>query len=98
MSEWFMFMLGSLATYRVSLMFVKEAGPFRIFERLRRRSKREAKEWLSCIFCFSVSVAAVITAYMYWLNEMDLFDTPLYCLAMSAVAVMLNQYFTKGKL
>src|ERR1044071_8843610 len=60
--RWFLFILGSLATFRLSHLFTKEQGPFAVFERLRKAmpgGRGSAKEWLSCIFCFSLSASAL---------------------------------------
>src|SRR5687768_6552766 len=58
----FEFFLGSLCTYRISLLFSKESGPARIFAKLRKAppKKSATKEWLSCIFCFSMTASLLV--------------------------------------
>lgn len=96
----FYFMLGALATYRLALMFSKESGPGRIFQRLRKAPppRSSAREGLSCPFCLSIWFAVAITGYYIWLGLVTLPMSPVYILALSAVAVCLNQVFTKGEL
>jgi hypothetical protein len=40
--RWFLFILGSLATFRLSHLFTKERGPFAVFERLRNAMPRSS--------------------------------------------------------
>lgn len=99
---WFYFAIGSLATYRLSVMVSKESGPGFIFRKLRRapdaKKHPAVKEGLSCIFCLSVWFSAIVTGYYLWLELITWKEAPIYWLAFSAVAVVLNQAFTKGDL
>ncbi len=70
---WFSFILGSLATFRLSHLFTKECGPFAVFERLRNAmpgGRGSAKELLSCIFCFSLSASALVCLIL-WLAAIE---------------------------
>jgi hypothetical protein len=52
-----------LATSRLSHLVSKECGPLSIFERICNALPRgggSAKESVSCTFCFSLSVSAVV--------------------------------------
>jgi hypothetical protein len=97
----FHFLVAAFATYRISLLFSKEQGPARIFDKLRKAPpKRSATaEWLSCIFCFSMTGSAFVCGLLYWSGlrqgPADWFIT--WC-ALSAVTILLNQKFTKGEL
>lgn len=94
-------MIAGLATYRISLLVTKEDGPAFIFERLRKvPSKKSATyEWLTCIFCFSMSASAVV-CFLMWLSGLRQ-GWPkwfiIWC-ALSAFAIAMNQRFTKGPL
>lgn len=97
----FAFILAALATYRISLLFTRESGPAKIFAKLRRAPKKNSAiaEWLSCIFCFSMTGSAFVCVAL-WLSGIrqhyaDWFMT--WC-ALSAVTILLNQKFTKGEL
>src|SRR5688500_11354679 len=60
--EPFQFLVASLATYRISLLFTKESGPARIFAKLRKapRKRSATEDWLTCIFCFSMTASAFV--------------------------------------
>src|ERR1043166_830672 len=99
--RWFLFILGSLATFRLSHLVAKERGPFAVFERLRNAmpgGRGSAKEWLSCIFCFSLSASALICLIL-WLGGMKLNweEWVLNWLGFSAVTLMINQALTFQK-
>ena len=88
-------MLGSLATFRLSHLFTKERGPLAVFERLRNAmpgGRGSAKEWLSCIFCFSLS-ASVLVCLVLWLGGVNLNweEWVLTWLSFSAVTLIINQ-------
>jgi hypothetical protein len=93
--RWFSLILGSLATFRLSHLFIKEGGPFAVFERLRNAmpdGRGSAKEWLSCIFCFSLSASALVCLIL-WLAGMNLRweEWILNWLSFSAVTLIINQ-------
>lgn len=79
------FILIALATFRLAFMLVNEAGPLRIFERIRNLTKLGGV--LDCWHC-----ASVWTAILMWL----LIGTPaapvVWVLAASGAAVMLGRY------
>lgn len=95
------FIVAALATFRLSLLVTKEDGPAFVFRKLRRvPPKRSATAtWLSCIFCFSMTASALVCGAL-WLagtrqHWAQWFVT--WC-ALSAVAIILNQRFTRGDL
>jgi hypothetical protein len=95
--RWFIFVLGSLATFRLSHLIAKERGPLAVFERLRNAmpaGRGSAKEWLSCIFCFSLSASALVCLIL-WCGGLHLSwgDWALHLLGFSAVALIINQAF-----
>jgi len=99
--RWFIFVLGSLATFRLSHLIAKEHGPFAVFERLRNAmpgGRGSAKEWLSCIFCFSLSASALV-CLMLWCGGLNLSweEWALHWLGFSAVALIINQALTFQK-
>jgi len=99
--RWFSLILGSLATFRLSHLFTKERGPFAVFERLRNAMpgcRGSAKEWLSCIFCFSLSASALVCLIL-WLAGMNLSwgEWVLTWLSFSAVTLLINQAFAFQK-
>jgi hypothetical protein len=57
--EHFDFLLGTLATWRVAALLVREDGPFDLFARLRRAAAGTmAGRALECFFCTSLWTAA----------------------------------------
>lgn len=96
--NWFALTLGALVTFRLALLISKESGPMFIFRRLRRLppAKSSTKEGLSCQWCMSVWLAAPVTAYECALAWFPPSHSPLYWLAMSALAVIANQQWTKS--
>lgn len=98
--NWFALVIGGLVVFRLALLFSKEAGPMFVFRKLRKmpEPKSSLKEGLSCPLCLAVWFAIPVTAYEWWLGWVPAPHTPLYCLAISSLAVFANQTFTKGKL
>ena len=90
-----------LATFRLSHLIAKERGPLAVFERLRNAmpgGRGSAKEWLSCIFCFSLSASALVCLIL-WCGDLKLSweEWVLHWLGFSAVALIINQAFTFQK-
>lgn len=104
MTSWLDFALQGLATYRLTLMVTKEAGPGWWFKLLRREVKRKAPrathmdQGISCPFCMSMQIALILSCSHYFLNEYALYQGLIFALALSSVAVIANQLFTKGEL
>jgi hypothetical protein len=60
--------LGSLATFRLSHLITIERGPLAVFERIRNAipgGRGSAKEWLSCIWCFSLTASAIVCLILW---------------------------------
>lgn len=92
-------LLGGLATYRLSLLLAKEDGPAYIFRKIRKLPSKNssAKEGLSCEWCMSIWMSALVTTYFWLLAIIPGLEWPLYWLAMSAIAIICNQQWTKSK-
>lgn len=89
----FTFLITSLAVYRVTLMVVREKGPGHVFKKAREVPSKASKfyDWISCIFCFSMTISAV-ACYGLWLSglrEHWAHWVILWC-AFSAVAIILH--------
>jgi hypothetical protein len=66
--NWFILVLGSLATFRLSHLMTKERGPLAVFERIRNLmpgGRGSAREWLSCIWCFSLTASALVCLILW---------------------------------
>jgi hypothetical protein len=93
--RWLLFVSGALATFRLSHLVSKERGPLCVFERIRNalpHGRGSAQEWLSCIFCFSLSASALVCLVL-WLGGMNLNweEWVLTWLSFSAVTLIINQ-------
>lgn len=92
--------IGGLATWRVSLMIVKEVGPAAIFIKLRAFLASRQKQiggmfdLVSCVSCTSIYIGAV-TSLAFARTPLDVI---MYTLSFSAVSVIierLNRYDNK---
>lgn len=99
----FEFLIYCLAVFRLSLLVSKEDGPAWIFRKLRRSvpARSSAKEGIHCIFCVSVWMAIPVSIFAFfhanwapWLQTAG--DWFCLMLALSTVAIVINQAFTKG--
>lgn len=96
--NWFWLVIGGLAAYRLSLLISKEDGPAYIFRKLRRLPppKSSTKEGLACQWCMSIWSSAAVTGYLCWMGAVGGREWVLYWLAISSLAVICNQQWTKG--
>lgn len=96
--NWFALALGSLVTFRLSLLLTKEDGPAYLFRKLRKLPppKSSARDGLQCIWCASVTFSAVVTWYLWRIEMIPGNLTPLFWLAQSSCAIFMNQQWTRG--
>lgn len=96
--NWFALIVGGLVVFRLALLVSSENGPMFIFRKLRRlpEKKSSLKEGLSCLWCLSISFAAIVAAYEWWIGMFSTKELPLYWLGISSVAIIINQQWTKG--
>jgi len=91
---WFVFILGSLATFRLSHLFKKERGPCAVFERLRnalpwsRLSQGMAQLYL---LLFSLCKRAGLLGAVARGNESPLGGMDPHLARFSAVTLIINQ-------
>ena len=98
---WLLFVAGALATFRLSHLVSKERGPLSVFERIRNalpRGRDSAQEWLSCIFCFSLTASAVVCVLL-WTGglRLTLQEWIVHWLGFSTVALIVNQWLRFDK-
>ena len=98
---WLLFVAGALATFRLSHLVSKERGPLSVFERIRNalpRGRDSAQEWVSCIFCFSLTASAVVCVLL-WTGglRLTLQEWIVHWLGFSAVALIINQWLRFDK-
>lgn len=101
---YFYLLLGSLAVFRLSVLFADDAGPYGMFRRLRGWLKREAKEspklrksevahGVECRRCNSVWFGTLIAAYVVSEWRSIWIDGFLLMLALSGAAILWSRAF-----
>jgi Protein of unknown function (DUF1360) len=89
-----------LATWRISVMFVREAGPFFIFQRIREVAgivhdrdgeilsvpDRFLPGLLSCVWCSSVWAGGMWTLLWFFLPGPTILVASAFCLSALAIA------------
>lgn len=95
--DWYWLIIAGLSTFRLALLFSRELGPMRIFQKLRNLPppKSSAREGLSCPFCIGMTFSAIVTTFLWWRDRFPGIDWPIYWLAISAIAVILHLAFAK---
>lgn len=96
--NWFIFLIASLATYRLALLLSEEDGPMWMFRKLRNMppKKSSAHEGIRCIWCVSVWMSMVTTTFLWWRGYIPGVEWPLYWMAIAGAAIGWNQMWTKG--
>ena len=88
------FVLGSLSTWRLSRMVVKETGPLGMLARMRAYlAKNQRKpgglfDLASCVSCSSIYIGAVVAL---WPSE-SILELVMYTLSFSAISVLIERY------
>lgn len=85
----FDFLLGALATWRVSAMLVREDGPFDVFARLRQVTRGTMPgRALECFYCTSLWVSAPAASWLTGVTWRWL----VVWLALSGAACLLDRF------
>jgi len=97
--KFFYLILGGLAAYRLSLLITKEDGPAFIFRKIRKLPPKNssAKAGLSCEWCMSIWTGALVSGYLWFIGIIPGIEWPLYWLALSAIAIICNQQWSRSK-
>lgn len=89
----FQFVLASLACYRITILFARDEGPFKIFKRLRAVPR--LGHLTGCPFCISLWIGLCIELAFYFSGITDLLMVcACQTLAMSAISLALDRIFT----
>lgn len=98
-----------LAVWRISSLFVREAGPFRAFEWIREQAGIQHDEYgvpwiipdtyfaqlLGCVWCFSLWVGTGFAIFLFILPEIALKIAIVF--AFSAGAILLDVFLQKQR-
>ena len=95
--NFFYLILGGLVTFRLSLLVSKEDGPAYIFRKLRKMPLNNSfHDGLSCEWCVSLWMGALVAAYYWWIGIISGVEWPLYWLALSSIGIICNQQWITG--
>lgn len=98
------FLILSLATWRISSLFMEERGAFDIFLRIRKLAgikydnNHEITEWpdkffpnlLSCVKCTSLWIG--IGLFLFWLTAPNIAIYFAFPFALSTLAILIDNY------
>lgn len=93
------FVLATLATFRLSMAIAEEEGPFSIFLKLRGRLDPDQATWigrgLNCVFCVSFWVALPVALFVTVLGYADPRAWPLIWLGIAGAVVIIRRWEQK---
>jgi len=95
---WLEFLVGCLATFRMALLISKEDGPVDVARKARLAAPAGwIKRGFYCQWCQSFWWGMAAALFFTLTDRLTWIDFPLYWLAFSAGAIVINQAFTKEK-
>jgi hypothetical protein len=89
----FLFIVTTLAVWRITHLIQAEDGPFDLIYKLRKLAGESfAGQLMDCFYCLSIWVALPAGLYFGsgWLEKI------LFCLAFSGAAILLEKFSNKG--
>lgn len=90
----FQFILAALACYRLTVLFSRDAGPFKVFTKLRTL-KHGIGPLFGCPFCVSIHLGLAIVIAFNLSGVKDSFVvSAAIVLALSAVSIILDRTWT----
>ena len=94
---WLEFLVGCLATFRMSLLVAKEEGPAELARKARHAAPAGwIKRGFYCAWCQSFWWGMASAFFFACTHRLAWADFPIYWLAFSAGAIVLNQSFTRS--
>lgn len=106
---WLTFLIYALSVFRLSVLLSDDTGPFKIFQKLRSKLKKEAKtnpvvkksdvaEGIQCRRCSGVWFAILVTIFVYGREYLidwvaTLGNAVLVCFALSGAALIMHRAF-----
>lgn len=88
----FYLIIASLATYRLSLLFSQETGPWGMFEKLRNLPPEGSylRKGLGCVLCESVWWSGAICTLMASFGQFSFAYLFVYWMAVSGLSIIIN--------
>lgn len=94
---WLEFVVGCLATYRLSLLGSKEEGPAELAKHVRELAPEGwIRRGMHCQWCQSFWFGALTALFFAITDRLAWRDFIIYWLAFSAGAIVVNQRFTRS--
>lgn len=89
--DFFLLLIASLAVFRLSEMVVFDNGPWHIFKKIRAIFPQDSKldELVECIYCMSIWMALIMTAYLAWVELIPWRLYPLWCSGIAGGAIVI---------
>jgi len=91
----FIFLLSTLAVWRIGHMILDENGPFNIFGKLANYTDKlkykdgGLKQLSTCFYCMSIYLSVPFSIYL----ANNVVEFIIYVLSMSALAIILYEWF-----
>ena len=94
----FQFIIGALATFRLTVLVSRDAGPFHVFSKLRSLDKGTSV--LKCPYCSSVWLAGFICLLFYFFGGVmcNLAEWCCILFSFSAISIGLDRILTSDHL
>jgi hypothetical protein len=91
--DFFLFWIGALATYRITVLLSRCLGPFHIFKRLR--DNFYLGKWARCPYCVSPYAAAVVCVILFSVGVKEPIGVwILSVFSFSAITTVLDRTFS----
>lgn len=94
-----LFILSSLAVWRITHMFLEEAGPFNIFGKIEQKLyKMKHKDGgirnlLTCFYCLSIYISLPFSIYL----SKNIFEFIVFTLSLSTISIFIESLMDKNK-
>jgi hypothetical protein len=99
MTDWLLFIIASLAVYRVARMVAEEDGPAFVFKRLRERftnDKSSIAVGVRCFYCVSVWAAGLAAVLLMVVAGWDAWLWPIWWFGLAGLAAKLYEFWRRG--
>jgi hypothetical protein len=99
MSDWLLFIIASLAVYRVARMVAEEDGPAFVFKRMRARftnDKSSIAVGIRCPYCVGVWASGAATVLLVVVAGWDPWLFPLWWFGLAGAAAKIHEWWKRG--
>lgn len=91
--NWLIFLISSLAVFRLAELIAYDSGPWDVFERFRNLLKPHPNLFglVSCVYCLGVHFSAWITLILVSCGEVEVKYSLVYCFGLAGAAVAIGR-------